>query len=84
MIELYGIRLVSSPLMIKQHNEVVKRSWKERLLSLPWKPWFKTKMVIHYDPDPNLYRMGNSIIGHPKTLMKIINQLPIDTNAHPI
>jgi hypothetical protein len=83
MINLYGITIFKNPSMVIQHNEIVKRSWKERLFFLPWRPWVKIRVVVHYDPDPNLYtatnKMGmiDTIWGHPATLAKLIQTLEI-------
>ena len=39
----------------------IKRSWKERLFSLPWRPFVKNK--ISYNPI--ILQIGNKIIAHP-------------------
>jgi DNA-directed RNA polymerase subunit RPC12/RpoP len=40
--------------------KTVNRSWKERLLTWPWRPWIKTKTI----KEPGIYQMGNTIIAH--------------------
>jgi hypothetical protein len=30
-----------------QQNEKIKRTWKERLFSLPWQPWKSTKDMLY-------------------------------------
>ncbi len=57
----YNINVVS--------EEIVKRTWKERLFSLPWKPFLKTKTIIK----PAIYQVGNDIIAHPFYKDKLLN-----------
>ena len=39
----------------------VKRTWRERLFSWPWRPGQKTKVVR----EPGIFRVGNMIVVHP-------------------
>lgn len=41
----------------------IKRTWKERLFSRPWRPWVSKKSVHN----PKIYRAGDTIICSPKT-----------------
>lgn len=43
----------------------VPRSWRERLLSLPWRPWVKTKTVQVSGNRPAIVRIGNTFYYHP-------------------
>lgn len=60
---------------VKKEIEWVNRTWKERLFSTPWKPWRSRKLVTISFPDPDVYVMGNRIIGHPVTLAKLRSEL---------
>lgn len=69
---LGGRPIYSSLLMtisvVKRH----KKTWAERLFSLPWRPMKKHKFVNTEEPDPQLMIMENgAIIGHPSVVAKI-------------
>jgi hypothetical protein len=55
----------------------IKRTWKERLFSLPWKPWVRQKFSqdagSYVLPDGKIIRSRDSIYVNPNT-MKMINQ----------
>lgn len=57
----------------------VKRSWKERLFTLPWRPFKKTRHYVSIRetrlPDPQYYIMGRNIIAHPATMQRLRNEL---------
>lgn len=42
------------------NDKVVNRTWKERLFSLPWKPWAKTKVI----KEPCIYETPYGIVAH--------------------
>ena len=68
----FGMQLLESAYMTVTKETTVKRSWRERLLSRPWRPWKTTKIVVSQEPDPNLYRIGRTqIVGHPATIAKL-------------
>ncbi len=45
----------------------VRKSWKERLISWPWKPWVKTKWVTKQVPSDEIMhdRVNNVFYCHP-------------------
>jgi hypothetical protein len=57
----------------------VKRTWKERLFSLPWRPWVKMKSVHA----PKVYKTGDTIICSPKTEANIRASLNPQRNRFP-
>ena len=66
---LCGCKLYANPALLTIHKvEPVRRTWRERLLSWPWKPWVAERLEITMAPDPNLYRAGAVIVGHPETI----------------
>ena len=77
--DLLNIReniLLTIPGPIVEQTKTVRRTWKERLFSLPWTPLIKLKEITEKIqtqlPDPNLYVIGNTIIvGHPSTVLKL-------------
>ena len=58
----------------------VKRSWKERLFSLPWRPWITHKTIQVPNYKPAMFRVGDMIIYHP-ALKKSIENSVIDWNS---
>ncbi len=41
-----GMRTLTSPYLMEDGDPVqVRRSWRERLLSRPWRPWQATRVV---------------------------------------
>lgn len=49
--------------------QTVERTWKERLFSLPWHPFQKTKTV--YEQKPALYKYDGTIFSHPLQAHKL-------------
>jgi hypothetical protein len=45
----------------------IKRTWKERLFTLPWNPWIKTKIYI----EPTIYKIGDNFVAHISYKSKI-------------
>jgi hypothetical protein len=41
-------------------DKIVNRTWKERLFTLPWKPWTKTKII----KEPAIYETPYGIVAH--------------------
>lgn len=70
-----GFQLVSDPYMTVEEEITVNRTWVERLFSLPWQPFVETKKVITFVPNPELFRIGFIIIGHPKTIERLKEEL---------
>lgn len=56
--------------------ESVARTWKERLLTLPWKPWVKTKSIYA----PKAYTYGDTVICSPRIFQQLSSKayLPKD------
>jgi len=62
------IKLIASPYLPERRIEHVKLTWKQRLLSSPWKPWVKSVMV---DKGPYIVHSVDTIFGHPNTIKKL-------------
>lgn len=57
----------------------VSRTWKERLFSLPWKPWQNQKTVIPILPiEDILYWAQGIYLAHPDTIQKLKLKLKTD------
>lgn len=51
----------------------VRRTWKERLFSRPWRPWVRTRTVTPMKPDPRIYQSPDGyLVGHPVTVDRMI------------
>ena len=75
---LPGINIVEDiNLTLPGETIEVERSWKERLFTLPWRPFTKTKIKMLMLPSPELYlfREHNLIVGHPETIKKLYKEL---------
>jgi len=79
---LGSVRIVSSPFLYTA--ELVKRTWRERLLSWPWRPFGKWKSIKI--PDPKIYCFDDGdyggmfpstmYVGHPVTVKKLLDEIP--------
>lgn len=67
IIETLGYRIIEDSNLLKFTD--VPRTWHERLLTWPWRPWKKTKRVSL--PDPDFYGVGNDIVCHPVTAQRL-------------
>ena len=56
------------PDMYVSDYTTVIRTWKERLFSLPWKPWSSTKSVY----SPTAFIVGDKILVSYQTYWKIL------------
>lgn len=71
-----GLQVIEDCNLTVVVTEVKNRSWKERLFTLPWRPWESTKDELVTKPNPNLYKIKTMdqqlvVVGHPA----IIEQL---------
>jgi hypothetical protein len=60
-----GYKLISSPAM--QTAILEKRTWKERLFSLPFRP-FKRMKIVGYKPLDYVIKTDDTIYGAPQTI----------------
>jgi hypothetical protein len=67
-----GFKIVENNLMVDQKQKLVKRSWKDRLHGLPFRPWQKTRVEIYYVPKKEYYIMEKEgvIVCHPEMARK--------------
>ncbi len=70
---LHGWRVFTSPYMTHRVFEERPRTWRERLLSLPWRPWEATKVVAVEAPAKFYYvdERAHVVYCHPALLAKI-------------
>ena len=72
---LYGMAIIESVWCTIPEERVVRRTLRERLFQLPWRPFQTTSHETMRLPDPNLYVMGSQIIGHPATIAVLKDRL---------
>jgi len=63
---LNGLEVFTSPYVPCVMDKEVRRTWKERLFSLPWKPWKSIKVIRKEGMIISL--PGGSLLMHPRTL----------------
>lgn len=56
-----GIQIIEDKNMLEY--ETVSRTWKERLFTLPWRPFLKVKTISK--PSKDIYQVGNTFVCHP-------------------
>lgn len=62
----------------------VRRTWCERLLSRPWRPWQATRTEIPQVPSPEVLAIGDSmLVMHPATWERIKVALAQQPSRHP-
>ena len=74
----WGYHLIETECMTVLREQEVVRTWKERLLTLPWRPLRRTKTVMVTAPNPELYLAGYNIYGHPETIAQLREALAGD------
>ena len=70
-----GVRFIHNRNLVDAKTEEVPRTWKERLLSLPWRPWKKTKYVTTYVASRNVVFANGAYHAHPDLIDQMIKQL---------
>lgn len=82
MLEEFEVWLLSQTPHMTEAGEPIqlKRSWKERLFSFPWKPWNATKTIIPQVPSRDVIRLGDgTLVMHPEIAL-IIKEMTNITN----
>jgi hypothetical protein len=64
-----GMRIIQSVWMTEEGEPItVHRTWWERLLTWPWRPWVGSRIVIPQVPRRDVVKMGNdTLMMHPAT-----------------
>ena len=65
---MFGVKIIESLLMVEDGEPYeVKRSWRERLFSRPWRPLLPTRTVIPKVPKREAIRLPDgSWVMHPE------------------
>jgi len=79
-----GMRIITSLDMVEEGTPYeVKRTWKERLFTLPWKPFYATKTVVPLIPKQTATFLPNgTLVMHPEMYDKIQKENNYETKHH--
>jgi hypothetical protein len=69
------MRIIECPLCTVTEQRLARRSWRERLLSWPWRPWVATEQVSVEVPDLWYYTIGNVAVCHPAVARRVRENL---------
>jgi len=73
---LHGMRIIENPnLLVPGEPKIIVRTWKERIFSLPWRPWRASKTIIPMVPSKEILQYGNRWIMHPSMAEQIKREL---------
>jgi len=65
-----GIQVIESPYCVTDGDPYsVVRSWRERLLTRPWRPWERTRMVT--PKVPTSYMVSGTLFAHPAIVAEL-------------
>lgn len=78
-IPFTGLAVHTNPLLVKNETRTVARTWKERLITWPWKPWVATRTEVYQVPSEEIFRIGDRLICHHDMLARIKAEIA----AHP-
>jgi hypothetical protein len=66
-----GMSVVQDEWVYRTVTKKEKRSWRERLFSLPWKPLLQYRLMIFHDISV-VYQVGNSLVCHPEMMPHVL------------
>jgi hypothetical protein len=69
------MHIIECPLCTAIEQRQMRRSWRERLLSWPWRPWVATKEISVEVPDERYYTFGNVVVCHPAVAQQLREEL---------
>lgn len=89
MNSLFAINIIENPALVEAGTPIhIRRSWKKRLFSRPWKPLQATIVKIPMIPIRRIYRLPTgALIMHPeiaKELRQAMSQLITQQPQSPI
>lgn len=69
---LNGYEIYTDESLLVEEQQEVPKTFFERFLRFPWRPWEKNYLVKLKVADPKLYiKEGNKIYGHPYTIKQL-------------
>jgi len=74
---LGSIRLIESVWCTVSEERAIRRTWRERLLSWPWRPWVAEKTIVVQIPDKHVYQIDRyTFVCHPAIAKQVKAQFP--------
>lgn len=72
-MNINGMKIIEDINMTEEGEPYqIRRSWKERLFSRPWRPRQRMKTIVPRVPSEKCYLLGNNtIMMHPETAQKL-------------
>lgn len=69
----HGYRVVANPILTKTETRQVKRTWKERLFTLPWTPFKAMRTESYQVPDRDVLvdKINRVIYAHPDVVKEM-------------
>lgn len=69
--QISGFKIITNDhLMVDGEPIQIRRSWRERLFSRPWRPWAAVRTFIPKIPSPQIFEWGDTLIMHSETMRK--------------
>lgn len=62
-----GLRIIESTMLTRRVPSRRTRTWRERWLSWPWRPWARDCACTIEEPDPMVYQVPGGLMMHPAT-----------------
>lgn len=80
-----GMRVIESVYLIEDGEPYeVRRPWRERLFSRPWRPMQATRLVVPKVPYRGAFKLTDkTLVMHPETLRQLRKALPLTPPAEP-
>ncbi len=68
-----GLRVIESPYLEEDGEPyTIRRTWRDRLLTRPWRPWVTTRTVVPRVPYRGAMRIdANTIVMHPAVVREL-------------
>lgn len=84
-VDFTGMKIIPSVYLTEAGEPYpVRRSWRARLFSRPWRPWVAERMVTPQVPMNGGYRLADgSLVMHPAMIQQLHVQLASDSSFPP-
>lgn len=72
LMQFTGVRFIESTYLTEPREQVVQRTWRERLFSRPWRPLIAEKTIFVEVPLRQAFQISNNtVVVHPEFLREI-------------
>ena len=73
-LKMKGLKIIQSAYLEEDGEPVkVRRTWRQRLCSRPWRPWQTSYVVIPRIPYRGVYLIGNNtVVVHPENYQTLL------------